>query len=109
VAAALTAPAPGDVCAWHVFPLVLNDDVDRATFRDHLHREGVQTSIHYPPLHLTPAFSPFAREPLPATESYARRTVTVPLFPHMTDAQVEIVVSAITTACATHGGRTRPS
>jgi dTDP-4-amino-4,6-dideoxygalactose transaminase len=102
---ALSPPPAGDVSAWHVFPVVLDEDRDRGAFRDHLHREGVQTSIHYPPLHLTPAFSPFARERLAVTESYARRTITLPLFPHMSDAQLELVLSAVTSASRRAGQR----
>lgn len=96
---ALAAPACGGAtCAWHIYPIVLDDGIDRAAFRERLHGDGVQTSIHYPPLHLTPAFAPFARGSLAVTESYARRTVTIPLFPHMSDAQIDRVVAAVTAA-----------
>jgi dTDP-4-amino-4,6-dideoxygalactose transaminase len=104
--AALTSVTPGidpretsgSTCAWHIFPVVLDDSVDRAAFRDALHGAGVQTSIHYPPLHLTPAFADRARGPMDATEDYARRTVTIPLHPHMSADDVETVVGAVSRA-----------
>ncbi|MFZ0387141.1 MAG: DegT/DnrJ/EryC1/StrS family aminotransferase, partial [Solirubrobacteraceae bacterium] len=86
----------GDVtCAWHIFPLLLGRDVDRAAFRAGMSRAGVQTSVHYPPLHLTTAFSSRSTSALLFTEKYGCGTVTVPLFPHMTSLQQECVIRAI--------------
>jgi dTDP-4-amino-4,6-dideoxygalactose transaminase len=92
------AEAPGVRSAWHIYPLLLDARVDRSSFRDALRAAGVQTSVHYSPLHLTRAFSRYASGPLPATEDYARRTVTVPLFPHMSDEQQQRVIEAIRSA-----------
>lgn len=97
VRAAITSDGAG-TSAWHIYPLVLDAGVDRATFRDALRTAGIQTSIHYPPLHRTHAFSQYAPHPLPRTEDYARRTVTIPLFPEMTEEQQGLVVEAIQTA-----------
>jgi dTDP-4-amino-4,6-dideoxygalactose transaminase len=82
-------------CAWHIFPLLLRRDLDRAAFRARMHRAGVQTSVHYPPLHMTTAFSTHSGPALTCTEEYGRRTVTVPLFPHMTSLQQQCVINAV--------------
>ena len=82
-------------CAWHIFPLLLRCDLDRAAFRAFLHRAGVQTSVHYPPLHMTTAFSLRSAPALSCTEEYGRRTVTVPLFPHMTRLDEECIICAV--------------
>lgn len=87
--------------AWHIYPLLLDPGIDRAAFRRALRSAGVQTSIHYPPLHRTQAFSGYAVRPLPATEDYAARTVTLPLFPHMTADQQTLVIESIQDAVAT--------
>ncbi len=84
--------------AWHLYPLLLDPRIDRSGFRARLHAAGVQTSVHYPPLHLSRAFATTRTPPLPVTEEYARRTVTVPLFPHMTDEQQARVITAISHA-----------
>ncbi len=81
--------------AWHIYPLVLDDGVDRAGFRRGLRDGRIQTSVHYPPLHLTRAFGDAPRGALTSTEDYARRTVTIPLFPHLTETQQSLVVRAI--------------
>jgi len=96
VVAAAIAPTAGITNAWHVYPLLLDDHLDRPAFRARLRAAGVQTSVHYPPLHLTRAYATAAAYPLAATENYARRTVTVPLFPHMTDTQQSRVIGVIT-------------
>jgi dTDP-4-amino-4,6-dideoxygalactose transaminase len=85
-------------CAWHIYPLVLDAGLDRGRFRGLLAEQGIQTSVHYPPLHLTTAFARFAEDPLPLTEDYGRRTATVPLFGHMTEVQQRRVVDAVRAA-----------
>jgi dTDP-4-amino-4,6-dideoxygalactose transaminase len=88
-------PGAGIRSAWHIFPVLLDPRVDRTAVRAGLREAGVQTSVHYPPLHLTRAFSAYATRALPNTEDYARRTVTLPLFPHMTEAQQSLVLGAV--------------
>jgi dTDP-4-amino-4,6-dideoxygalactose transaminase len=81
--------------AWHIYPLLLDPHIERAGLRDRLRASGIQTSVHYPPLHATRAFGPASDTSLPVTEEYARRTVTIPMFPHLTEAQQRLVVDAI--------------
>jgi dTDP-4-amino-4,6-dideoxygalactose transaminase len=87
---------PGVQCAWHIYPLLLDAGVDRAAFRASLRAAGIQTSVHYPPLHRSRAFG--AETSLPITEDYARRTVTIPMFPHLTEDQQGSVLDAIRAA-----------
>ena len=93
-------PAPEVTCAWHVYPVLLAERVDRASFRAFLHNAGVQTSVHYRPLHTTTAFSRASAASLPVTEEYAARTVTIPLFPHMTESQQKLTITAVLDAAA---------
>jgi dTDP-4-amino-4,6-dideoxygalactose transaminase len=68
--------------AFHLFPILLNKDVDREKFMGFLKREKIQTSIHYPPIH---KFSYYqknfraSRNKLPLTEYVGRHEVTLPL------------------------------
>jgi dTDP-4-amino-4,6-dideoxygalactose transaminase len=82
--------------ACHIFPTLLPKHIDRKAFMKHLRAAGVQTSIHYPPIH---QFS-YHRERypgivLPETENVATREVTLPLYPGMNDSTIHIVVEAI--------------
>jgi dTDP-4-amino-4,6-dideoxygalactose transaminase len=82
--------------AHHLFTIV-PDGVDRDELRRRIAERGVQTSVHYEPVH---HFTPFRGEAraLPATERYGRQAVTLPLFPHMTAAQHRLVVEAVEAA-----------
>lgn len=93
---ALSAPA-GTTLAHHLFTVVLDAGCDRDAVRERLSAAGVQSSIHYPPAHTFEIYRGGAV--LPVTDEYARRTLTLPMFAHMTEEQVEIVVTALDAAC----------
>jgi dTDP-4-amino-4,6-dideoxygalactose transaminase len=83
----------------HLFPVLLPPGMDRAGFMTALAQKGIQTSVHYPPI---PGFSYYRRlwpqaydHLLPHTDDVAAREVTLPLFPAMTEAQLELVVRAV--------------
>ena len=82
--------------SYHIFPILLPRDVDRIAFIDQLRSAGIQTSIHYPPIHQFKHYRKLAPDVrLPQTEDVASREVTLPLFPSMRDEDVELVISAV--------------
>jgi dTDP-4-amino-4,6-dideoxygalactose transaminase len=81
--------------AWHIFPVLLDPRIERTRFRKLLADAGVQTSVHYPPLHETRAYGSGRSAALAVTESYGHRTVTIPLFPHLSEAQQGRVLDAV--------------
>jgi dTDP-4-amino-4,6-dideoxygalactose transaminase len=57
---------------------------------------GVQTSIHYPPVHQFSYYqSRYPAVNLPVTEAVAAREVTLPLYPAMTEEDVDIVLTSV--------------
>ena len=70
--------------SYHLFPVLLNHKVNREKFMELLKEEGIQSSIHYPPIH---TFSYYRRIPeikktrLPLTEYVGAHEVTLPLHP----------------------------
>jgi dTDP-4-amino-4,6-dideoxygalactose transaminase len=82
--------------AHHLFTVVLDDGVDRDGVRERLAEERIQTSLHYPPVHGFSIYDSSAE--LPLTEDYARRAITLPLFPGITEEQVGIVTDALAAA-----------
>jgi dTDP-4-amino-4,6-dideoxygalactose transaminase len=86
-------PPPGVESANHLFTVVLDERIDRDATRERLASKGIQTSLHYPPVHRFAAFA----EPveLPLTEAYAERAITLPLFPAITEEQVRLVVDSL--------------
>jgi dTDP-4-amino-4,6-dideoxygalactose transaminase len=87
------------ISSHHLVVALLPDDVDREEVRERMRAAGVQTSVHYPPIHRFSAYADLgARRAIPRTEDLARRIVTLPLYPHMTDDDVELVASSLVDA-----------
>ena len=91
----------GVASAYHIFPVLLPEGTDRQAFMTHLRDAGIQSSIHYPPIH---TFTDFATDknplPLPNTEVLAAREVTLPLYPGMGAEAVSLVAEACLQAVA---------
>ena len=81
----------------HIFPVLLPEGADRQSFREALKADGIQTSFHYPPVHHFRIYRQEGEE-LWMTENAARRQVTLPLFPGMTDAQQSLVIESVVKA-----------
>jgi dTDP-4-amino-4,6-dideoxygalactose transaminase len=80
----------------HIFPVLLPGSADRGLVIAALRQEGIQTSFHYPPIHLLSWYRD--RNPdvhLPVTERFSSHELTLPLHPKMEDAQVEHVTRAL--------------
>ena len=83
----------------HLAVVLLDPDLDRDAVRARMAEARVQTSLHYPPIHTFSAFDALARpRPLPQTEDAAKALVTLPLYPHLDDTRIDIVVDALTEA-----------
>lgn len=82
----------------HVYHLYVVRVSQRDEFRQRLQAAGVSTAIHYPvPIHQQPAYRSYAQpQPLGTTEQIAQEIVTLPLSPHLSDADAKRVVEAVT-------------
>jgi dTDP-4-amino-4,6-dideoxygalactose transaminase len=87
---------PGGRQAHHLFTVVLDEGADRDGVRDSMAEAGVQTSLHYPPVHRFGIYDEGIS--LPLTEDYARRAITLPLYPSITEEQVGLVVEEFSAA-----------
>ena len=82
--------------AHHIFPIILPENSDRVRVMEKLKQSGIQTSIHYPPIHLFRYYQQSdLNYHLPVTENVARRELTLPLFPGMQVQDVTLVVDAL--------------
>lgn len=87
---------------FHLYVLLFDFEkigVDRARFMVELRRKGIQTQIHYIPVHLQPYFSrSFGTKEgdCPNAEHYYQKCLSIPLYPAMTDEDVEKVVTILT-------------
>ncbi len=83
--------------AYHILPVLLPSGANRLVFMDEMKAQGVQTSIHYPPIHTFKAFreAHYPSKDLTLTESIASREVTLPLYPTMTKDDLMQVLDAV--------------
>jgi dTDP-4-amino-4,6-dideoxygalactose transaminase len=95
-AVATMPPAPGATSAHNLFTVVLDPELDRDGARDHLAERGIQTSLHYPPVHRLSAYGQDADVPL--TVQYSERAISLPLFPGITTDQIGLVVDSLAEA-----------
>ncbi|MFZ0548008.1 MAG: DegT/DnrJ/EryC1/StrS family aminotransferase [Candidatus Promineifilaceae bacterium] len=89
--------------AYHLRPVLLPPNIDRSHFMTIMKEQGIQTSIHYPPIHQFQYYRQMNqnnRLALPKTEQITGCEVTLPLFPGMTADDVETVCCAVQTAFA---------
>lgn len=75
--------------SWHLFVARVED---RDRFIDHMLARGVSIGVHYKPLTHYPIFE---HQELPVTERVWKTLATLPLFPDMTDEQMDHIIKAI--------------
>jgi dTDP-4-amino-4,6-dideoxygalactose transaminase len=82
---------------WHMFQVLLPAGMDRGRFVAGMKEKGIGVGVHYPALHLFSLFRRlgFKAGDFPHAERIGREIVTLPLFPAMTDADVDRVCAAI--------------
>jgi dTDP-3-amino-3,4,6-trideoxy-alpha-D-glucose transaminase len=88
-------PFPGADSVHHLFVVRCEQ---RDALREHLAERGVATGIHYPvPIHRTGAYADLGLEPgsLPVSEVLAERICSLPMFPGMSEAELEQVAGAV--------------
>ena len=88
-------PVEGSEPSHHLAVVLLPDGADRDEIRSSLAGQGIQTSVHYPPIHRFTAYRATSGRPLPQTDAVAERLLTLPLFGGLTDEQVEAVIDGL--------------
>ena len=81
---------------YHILPILLPEGIDRVLIIEALKDKGIQSSIHYPPFWDFSAFrGQFKQDDSPNTAEICSRQLTLPLFPTMTDQEVDQVTNAL--------------
>jgi dTDP-4-amino-4,6-dideoxygalactose transaminase len=93
----VTLPKQMSYCTpvWHLFVILT---ARRQELARYLSDRGVQTGIHYPiPVHLQPAYKSlgYGQGAFPVCEYLAERVLSLPMYPELTEAQIEHVVACI--------------
>lgn len=95
----LRRPVVPDSCVHnaHMYYLLFNDEDNRDGLISHLRVQGIGAVFHYVPLHDSPAGKRYGRAdgPLPVTERVSGQLVRLPLWPDLTDGQVDRVIDGV--------------
>jgi dTDP-4-amino-4,6-dideoxygalactose transaminase len=92
---------PGCRHAWHLYIIRLNLEklaIGRDEFIDALRERGIGASVHFIPIPRHPFFAPFAHRPensCPRAAALYPRLISIPLYPAMTEAQIEYVARSV--------------
>ena len=87
--------------AYHLYPIVVRTEqlsADRDTIMNAIQAENVGIGIHFRAVHLHPFYVEtfgFAPGMFPHAEYYSDRTISLPLYPRMADADADDVIAAV--------------
>ena len=93
-----SAPPDDVVSSQHLAVVVLPEGTSRPEVRAALANDGIQTSVHYPPIHTFTRYAGSTQRRLPVTDAIAERLLTLPLFGHMTEEQNDLVAERLLAA-----------
>ena len=80
---------------YHIFPILLDKNIDRVKLITDLKEQGIQSSIHYPAFKDFTAFKDIELNEAPIAEDIASRELTLPLYPTMTLEEVNLVCDSL--------------
>jgi dTDP-4-amino-4,6-dideoxygalactose transaminase len=81
---------------YHIFPILLSKSIDRHSLMVFLRGKGIQTSIHYPPVHKFSYYKTvMGNQILRNTDSVSRHELTLPMYAGITGAQIDYVIDAL--------------
>ena len=92
---------PNRIHSWHLYPIRLHLEklsIDRNQFIRILKERGIGTSVHWRPLHLHPYYQEkwgWRPEDCPMASEVWKRLVSLPLYPGMTEEEIEYVIEAV--------------
>jgi perosamine synthetase len=98
----LPPPAADNVThAWHLYPIQLRLErlsIDRGEFIRQISAAGITTSVHWMPLHMHPYYREtfgYQPEDYPVAHAAFHRLISLPIYPRMTQEQVQRVAATI--------------
>ena len=92
---------PDRVHAWHLYVIKLNLEaltIDRARFIDELRQREIGTSVHFIPLYRHPFYRDtfgYVPDSFPTAERTYERVISLPLFPGMTEEDINTVIEVV--------------
>jgi dTDP-4-amino-4,6-dideoxygalactose transaminase len=87
----LPSPRPETEPAWHLYPVRVREASRRRAFFDALRRLGLGVQVHYIPVYWHPWYRElgYERGMCPVAEDIYSRSVSIPMYPKLTDAELD--------------------
>jgi perosamine synthetase len=81
--------------SWHIYPVRVKGD--RKVIFSQLREKGLGVNVHYLPVYLQPYYKKLGYRPgaCPQAEAYYRQAITLPLYPKMSDEDVDLVIGRV--------------
>jgi UDP-4-amino-4,6-dideoxy-N-acetyl-beta-L-altrosamine transaminase len=87
--------------AWHLYTILLDKSINRDEFFKYMRNANIGVNLHYIPVYRHSYYVEnygFDSQEFPVTEDVFKRIITLPLFPRMSEQQVEYVITSISQA-----------
>jgi len=87
--------------AWHIYPVqfdLAKLKIGRKEIFEQLGERGIKCQVHYAPVHFMPFYQKtfgYKKGDFPIAEQYYQRAITLPLFPKLTDKEVDYVIESV--------------
>lgn len=96
----ITVPVPLDRSDhyYQMYTILLSTQNIRDSLQQHLEQQGIMSKVYYQPVHLKTLYRErygYKEGSLPWTEAIASRTLTLPIFPTMTEGEIAYLISSI--------------
>ena len=96
---------PDRETAWHLYAIKLRLEalrIDRGLFIEKLRERGIETSVHFIPLHRHPYYKDnfhLKKDDFPNAEWIYERNISLPIYPGMTDEEVDYIIENVNGLC----------
>lgn len=97
--------AKGDLHSNHLYPIQLLGNVSRSELVDELKTLGIETSVHYRPLHQLSAWKAGGKtSAFPNADAYFERCLSLPIFPSLSSSEQERIIASLRKILSGSGG-----
>jgi len=85
---------------YHIFPILLDKSIDRYSLMVFLREKGIQTSIHYPPIHKFSYYKTIIGDQIMHnTDFVSQHELTLPMYASITNEQIDFIIDAMHAYC----------
>lgn len=89
---------PSNLHSYHLFPLILDQGIDRKDFFDYMWDNGIKVQVHYKPVDTQPVYMIHNENKLSSTKNsryFYQREISLPMYPSISDEQLEKTIKTI--------------